>query len=183
MLSTDGAVMKKCGADDDAPFDLVAGLVAIVVAALAAAALFPGADPAGRLVMMAVVAGVLAGWVKDGRVAVAVVAAACLIYVGFLTHHYGELVGDPTPWRQTVWLIGAGVAGRGVAPARRALRRVPRQSRQQIPRRRSEPIASFEGAVQGHAGGDHQDDGERVSDAPVQLGHVVKVHPVHGGDQ
>lgn len=112
MMSALGFARKKSFTDDDAPFELVAVLVAIVVAALATAALFPRTDPGARLVLMAIVGGVLAGWVDDWRVAVAVVVAASLIYVGFLTHRYGELVGDPAPWKQTTWLIGAGVAGR-----------------------------------------------------------------------
>jgi hypothetical protein len=97
----------------NATFELVAGTAAVVVAGFAAVALFPAPGAAGRLVVLAVAVGLVAAVCTDWRAAAGVAAVAALVFVGFLTHRYGVLTGDPTPWSFTPLLGFATVLGRG----------------------------------------------------------------------
>lgn len=97
----------------NATFELVAGTAAVVVAGFAAVALLPAPGPAGRIVVMAIVVGLVAAVCTDWCAAAGVAAVAALVFVGFLTHRYGVLTGDPTPWSFTPLLGFAMVLGRG----------------------------------------------------------------------
>jgi hypothetical protein len=111
--------MERAVRDDqdgtgNATFELVAGTAAaVVVAGFAAAALFPAPGPAGRVVVMAVAVGLCAAVATDWRAAAGVAVLAALVFVGFLTHRYGVLTGDPSPWSRTPLLGLATVLGRG----------------------------------------------------------------------
>ncbi|GAA2512763.1 hypothetical protein [Winogradskya humida] len=103
--------------DDDvqesAPFELAATMVAVVAAGFAAAWLFSGAESFARALVMAGATAVLATWVADRRVCVTVVVVSALVYVGFLTHRYAVLTGDPEPWSYTPLIAFAALLGRG----------------------------------------------------------------------
>ncbi|MEU4160490.1 hypothetical protein [Actinoplanes sp. NPDC026670] len=65
-----------------------------------------------RLLVMAVVVGALAATITDWRAVVAVTVFAALVYVGFLTHMYGDLTGS-AGWPNTIALAFAAFLGRG----------------------------------------------------------------------
>jgi hypothetical protein len=94
-------------------FELVAGTVAVVVAGFVAVALFPAPGLAGRLVVTAITVGLFAAMATDWRAAAGVAVLAALVFVGFLTHRYGVLTGDPMPWSVTPLLGFAMLLGRG----------------------------------------------------------------------
>jgi hypothetical protein len=141
-------------ADDDvregAPFELAATMAGLVLAALAAAALFPGADPIARVLWMAVAAGLLAAWVGDGRVAVAVAVAAALLFVGFLTHRYGDLLGDLTPWSYAPVIGSAVLLGRAGRRVRHAF-----------------TVRDTAGVARDRAAGRNQDEGDARNRPPL----------------
>jgi hypothetical protein len=109
----------ECAVRDDedgqvnATFELVAGTAAVIVSGFVAAALFPGAEPAGRVVVMAVAVGLFAALTTDWRAGAGVAVIAALVFVGFLTHKYAVLTGDPTPWSFTPLIGLAALLGRG----------------------------------------------------------------------
>ena len=110
--------MERTARDDEdgtvnATFELVAGTAAVVVAGFAAVALLPAPGPFGRLAVLAVAVGLVAAVATDWRAAAGVAAVAALVFVGFLTHRYGVLTGDPAPWSCTPLLGFATVLGRG----------------------------------------------------------------------
>lgn len=100
-------------ATSGAAFGLAGGCAAVIVAALIAAVLIEPGSEGGRLLMMAVTAGVLARFVEDWRASVGVTVAAALIYVGFLANTGGDLTADATAWPYTVAIAFAALLGRG----------------------------------------------------------------------
>jgi hypothetical protein len=109
----------ECAVRDDedgtenAAFELVAGTAAVIVAGFVAAVLFPGAEPAGRVVVMALAVGLFAALTTDWRASVGVAVIAALLFVGFLTHKYAVLTGDPAPWSFAPLIGLATLLGRG----------------------------------------------------------------------
>jgi hypothetical protein len=97
--------------DSGAAVELTVGCVAVIAVAFTAVALFGPAQYAGRAVVMAVAAGILAAVTRDWRAWLAVTAFAALVFVGFLAHRAGQLSGDPTPWRYTLVIGFAAVLG------------------------------------------------------------------------
>jgi hypothetical protein len=122
-LETRGCAMSDHDdATANAVFETVAGVTAVVAAGFAAAAVFPSADSEARVVLVALAAGVLSALLTDWRACTAVTVIAALVFVGFLTHRYGTLTGNPGPWSFTP-LIGLGaLTGRGY---RRMVHRAP----------------------------------------------------------
>ena len=96
-----------------AAFGLAGGFAAVVVAALAAAAVFAPAEQGARLLVMAATAGVLARFLLDWRACLAVTVIAALVFVGFLAHQAGDLTGDLAPWPYTIAIGFAALLGRG----------------------------------------------------------------------
>lgn len=102
--------------DDDAinaTFETVAGTAALIVTAFAAAVMFPAAEPAARVLVVAVTVGVLSARFTDWRACAGVAVIAALVFVGFLAHQYGVLTGEPTPWSFTPLIGFAALLGRG----------------------------------------------------------------------
>ncbi|MEV6348324.1 hypothetical protein [Actinoplanes sp. NPDC051851] len=98
---------------DAAAFGLAGGSTAVVLAALAAAAVFAPTEREARLLVMATVSGVLARYLTDWQTSLAVTILAALIFIGFLTHRSGILTGDLTPWPHTAVIALATLLGRG----------------------------------------------------------------------
>jgi hypothetical protein len=97
----------------NAAFELAAGTVAVIAAGFVAVMMLPGAEPVGRAVVTAVTVGFIAAVCTDWRASAGVAVAAMLIFVGFLTHQYGMLTGDPAPWAFTPMIVAAALLGRG----------------------------------------------------------------------
>jgi hypothetical protein len=92
--------------------DTLAGTAAVIVAGFAAAMMFPIGQPLGRVLVVAVAAGLISVPATDWRAGAAVTVLAILVFVGFLTHRYGTLTGDPAPWSCTPVIGFAALAGR-----------------------------------------------------------------------
>jgi hypothetical protein len=107
------AVRDREDSKENAAFELVAGTAAVIVAGFVAAELFPGAEPAGRVVVMALAVGLFAALTTDRRASAGVAVIAALVFVGFLTHKYAVLTGDPAPWPFTPLIGLAALLGRG----------------------------------------------------------------------
>ena len=124
--------------DSAAAFELAAGCAAVIVAAFAAAAAFGHAEQAGRVLIMAVTAGLLAAVLRDWRACTGVVTFAALVYVGFLAHRSGQLSGDPAPWPHTLVFVFAALLGRvrrwALVPRHNAVRPPVSGSRALAPR-------------------------------------------------
>ena len=102
--------------DDGFAFELAGGCVALIGTAFVAAALFePGSsgETGGRLLVIAVVTGVLAALLGDWRAWVGVTLVAALIFVGFLAGHAGDLTSDGSFWSHTLVIGLAALLGRG----------------------------------------------------------------------
>jgi hypothetical protein len=95
-----------------AAFDPLVGWAGVIVAAFAAAILFRPAEQVDRAVVMAIGVAVLAAALRDWRVTAGITVLAALVFVGFLAHRAGQLTGDPAPWRYTLFIGAAAVAGR-----------------------------------------------------------------------
>jgi hypothetical protein len=81
-----------------AAFELAAGCVVVVATACFIAAAFGPADRVARLVIMAVVVGLLALNVREARACAGIAVVAALVFVGFLAHRDGQLpAGRPRP--------------------------------------------------------------------------------------
>jgi hypothetical protein len=96
-----------------AAFELAAGCVVVVATACFIAAAFGPADRVARLVIMAVVVGLLALNVREARACAGIAVVAALVFVGFLAHRDGQLTGNPASWMSTVVIGLADLAGRG----------------------------------------------------------------------
>ncbi|MFD6566280.1 hypothetical protein [Micromonospora profundi] len=92
---------------------VAAGWAVMIVAALLAAAMFPQTEPPGRVLVMAVAAGVFASMVADWRAVVAVTALGTATYVGFLANQFGDLTGTADAWAYAVVIGFAGALGSG----------------------------------------------------------------------
>ncbi|MFD0522199.1 hypothetical protein [Paractinoplanes durhamensis] len=112
--------------DSTAAFEFAAGAAAVIAAAFIAAAAFGWAEPAARVLTMAVAAGLVAAVLTDWRARAAVAALAALIFVGFLAHRFGQLSGDPAPWRYTPVIGLAALLGGSRGWLRAARHRVTR---------------------------------------------------------
>lgn len=97
----------------NASFEVAAGTAAITVAGFAAAVLFPPAEPAGRVLVVAITVGVLSVVFSNWRACLTVAVIAALVFVGFLAHQYGVLTGDATAWSFTALIGFAVLIGRG----------------------------------------------------------------------
>ena len=80
---------------------LMAGSAMVVVAGFAAVVLFPRAEPVGRVLVMAIAAGVLAALLTHWRACLGVMATAMLVFVGVLMHGSDLEPGGPGPWSYT----------------------------------------------------------------------------------
>jgi hypothetical protein len=98
----------------NAIFELAAGTAVVVVAGFVAAVMVPATEPAGRVAVMAVAVGVIAAACTDWRAGAGSAVTATLVFVGFLTHRYGVLTGDPAPWSFTPTIVLATLLGRGL---------------------------------------------------------------------
>jgi hypothetical protein len=121
----------RSGVDEEwglsAAFDPMVGWAGVIVAAFTAAILFRPAEQVDRALVMAIGAAVLAAVLRDWRVTAGITVLAALVFVGFLAHRAGELTGDPAPWRYTLFIGAAAIAGRSGravrVPAVRTIRR------------------------------------------------------------
>jgi hypothetical protein len=75
--------------------EIGAGAAAVVVVGFAAVVLCPAGDLAGRVLVMAVTCGLLAGVFADWRAAVVVAGSAVLVFVGFLADGAGGQGPEP----------------------------------------------------------------------------------------
>ncbi|WP_431895929.1 hypothetical protein [Micromonospora haikouensis] len=85
----------------------------MVAAALLAAAVFPPTEPPGRMLVMAVAAGVVASTVADLRAVAAVTALGMATYVGFLANQFGDLTATADAWAYAVVIGFAAALGSG----------------------------------------------------------------------
>lgn len=85
--------------------EFAAGMAMIAVAAFGAPMLFPGPLPAGRVLVMSVVTGILVALLTDWRARTGITAASVVIFVVFVAPGPGSLTGDSSPWPYTP-LIG-----------------------------------------------------------------------------
>ncbi|NMO54957.1 hypothetical protein HH310_27710 [Actinoplanes sp. TBRC 11911] len=92
-------------------FGLAGGCVAVIGAAFLAAAV--STDMHGRLIVLALAAGVIAARTVDWRACLGSTAFAALVYVGFLAGHQGVLTGDEPAWAYTLVIGFAALLGRG----------------------------------------------------------------------
>jgi hypothetical protein len=92
-------------------FGLAGGCVAVIGAAFLAAAVTT--DMHGRLLVLALAAGVIAARTVDWRACLGSTAFAALVYVGFLAGHQGALTGDAPAWAYTLVIGLAVLLGRG----------------------------------------------------------------------
>jgi hypothetical protein len=92
-------------------FGLAGGCVAVIGAAFLAAAVTT--DMRGRLLVLALAAGVIAARTVDWRACLGSTAFAALVYVGFLAGHQGTLTGDAPAWAYTLVIGLAVLLGRG----------------------------------------------------------------------
>ena len=91
----------------------IAGSAMVVVAGFAAAVLFPTAEPAGRVVVMALATGVLAAFVTDWRACLGVLVTSMLVFGGVLVPGSGVNAGGPAAWSYTPLLVLATMLGVG----------------------------------------------------------------------
>jgi hypothetical protein len=101
-------------------FGLAGGCVAVIGAAFLAAAVIT--DMRGRLLVLALAAGVIAARTVDWRACLGSTAFAALVYVGFLAGHQGVLTGDAPAWAYTLVIGVAALVGRGQRRLRGARR-------------------------------------------------------------
>jgi hypothetical protein len=92
---------------------VAAGWAVMVAAALLAAAVFPPSEQPGRMLVMAVAAGVFASVVADLRAVAAVTGLGMATYVGFLANQFGDLTATADAWSYAVVIGFAGVLGSG----------------------------------------------------------------------
>jgi hypothetical protein len=92
-------------------FGLAGGCVAVIAAGFLAAA--ATTDVRGRLLLMAITAGVIAARTVDGRAWLGSAAFAALVFVGFLTGHDGVLTSDGHAWAYAMVIGLAALLGRG----------------------------------------------------------------------
>ena len=90
---------------------VAAGWVVMIIAALLAAAVFPQTEPPGRMLVMAVAAGVFASVVADWRAVAAVTALGMATFVGFLANQFGDLTATADAWTYAVVIGFAGALG------------------------------------------------------------------------
>ncbi|MFF4940728.1 hypothetical protein [Micromonospora sp. NPDC000729] len=83
----------------------------MVAAALLAAAVFPASEAPGRMLVMAVAAGVFASVVADLRAVAAVTGLGMATYVGFLANQFGDLTATADAWSYAVAIGFAGALG------------------------------------------------------------------------
>ena len=81
--------------------ELAAGIAGIVVAGFAASVLFPSTSPAGRVLIMSVVCGVLVALFTDWRARAGVTVGAVVVFVGFGAPDSGAMTTDGAPWSYT----------------------------------------------------------------------------------
>ncbi|MDQ7904382.1 hypothetical protein RB614_43675 [Phytohabitans sp. ZYX-F-186] len=74
--------------------DMAAGAAAMAAATTVAAVLFPRGDTSGRLLVVAVAAGVYAALAAGTRAALATAGLGYLLFNGFLVHRFGDLSWD-----------------------------------------------------------------------------------------
>ncbi|GAB2959205.1 hypothetical protein GCM10027280_54900 [Micromonospora polyrhachis] len=92
---------------------LAGGCMIVVVAAIIAAAVFPGDAIPGRLLIVAVVVGGYAAVVPDLRATIGVAGVAALVFTGFLANRYGELTTrDGDVWWYAALIGFAALLGR-----------------------------------------------------------------------
>ncbi|RKN41101.1 hypothetical protein [Micromonospora endolithica] len=92
---------------------VAAGAVATIGAAVLSTVIFPPADQAGRLLLVAIVVGVFAARVADLRAVGAVTALAMATFVGFLVNRFGDLTGSAEGWALASVIGFAAVLGLG----------------------------------------------------------------------
>ncbi|WP_405090236.1 hypothetical protein OG767_21555 [Micromonospora sp. NBC_01392] len=85
----------------------------MVAAALLAAAVFPPSEAPGRMLVMAVAAGVFASAVADLRAVAAVTVLGMATFVGFLANRFGDLTATADAWSYAVVIGFAGALGSG----------------------------------------------------------------------
>ncbi|MFY1594782.1 hypothetical protein [Micromonospora sp. WMMD737] len=86
---------------------------AVMIAAALLATVFPPAELPGRVLVIALAAGVFAAVVADLRAVAAVTGLGMAIFVGFLANRFGELTGDADAWSYTVLIGFASALGTG----------------------------------------------------------------------
>lgn len=89
------------------------GWAGMLGAAGLAAALFSPAELPGRLLVVAVAAGVFAAVVADLRAVAAVTGLAMATFVGFLANRFGDLTGDADAWWYATLIGFASALGAG----------------------------------------------------------------------
>ncbi|MFI6133814.1 hypothetical protein [Micromonospora sp. NPDC051141] len=89
---------------------LIAGAGAVVLATFAAVVMFPAEEPVGRVLVMAVVCGLLAAWFSDWRATIVTTAVAVGVFVGILADGAPP---TPTAWGFTPIFLVAVVLGMG----------------------------------------------------------------------
>lgn len=90
--------------------ELVAGAAGVVVAAFAAAVVFPAEEPVGRVMVMAAACGLLAASLSDWRATLVTAAMAAGVFVGVLADGAPP---TPTPQGFTPIFVVAVVLGVG----------------------------------------------------------------------
>lgn len=92
---------------------VAAGWAVMTAAALLAAAVFPPSETPGRMLVMAVAAGVFASMVVDLRAVAAVTALGMATFVGFLANQFGDLTATADAWSYALVIGFAGALGSG----------------------------------------------------------------------
>ncbi|WP_433318366.1 hypothetical protein ACQP0U_11985 [Micromonospora sp. CA-269861] len=89
------------------------GWTVMIAASLVAATLFSRSEMPGRVLIVAVAAGVFAAMVPDLCAVVAVTGLAVATFVGFLANEFGELSGGGGAWSYAVVIGFASTLGIG----------------------------------------------------------------------
>ncbi|MFC3505325.1 hypothetical protein ACFOOK_30785 [Micromonospora krabiensis] len=89
------------------------GWAVMIAAALLAAAVFSPTELPGRVLVMAVAAGVFASMVADLRAVATVTGLGMATYVGFLANRFGDLTATADAWTYALVIGLAGVLGSG----------------------------------------------------------------------
>ncbi|MGN9907667.1 hypothetical protein ACTMTJ_08955 [Phytohabitans sp. LJ34] len=94
----------------------------MVVAAMAAATLFPDSDATGRLLAIVLAVGGYAALVADTWAALVTAGLGCLLFDGFLVNRFGDLTWDGTTsmcgFDRFPWWSGWASGGGGSADSR-----------------------------------------------------------------